>query len=210
MNETTPWHEGALALRGRSLDLAPEGDLSGRRNQNPPGIGLLALVAEDLRTHGSLLEPGFWAVAVHRFGNWRMDVRPRALRVPLSAVYRALHTLITWGWGIDLQYTVKLGRRVRLWHHGGMMLGARRIGDDVHIRHNVTIGVARRDAPEAKPVLEDRVDVGAGAAIVGDVRIGHDTRIGANTVVIESCAPGSVLFGVPARRVDLRGSRRAR
>jgi serine O-acetyltransferase len=185
---------------------SPEGpDLSGKFNQNPPEVGFLELIAEDFRTHDRRLgEPGFWAVAVHRFGNLRMDVRSKILRAPLSVTYRAMHRTVNWVWGIDLLYSHQLGRRVRLWHHGGMLLGARKIGNDVHIRHNVTLGMARRDDPrEAKPIIEDGVDIGTGAAILGDVRIGHDSVIGANTVVVRSFPPRSTLFGVPARPVHI-------
>src|SRR5207244_360231 len=119
----------------------PRGD----KNENPGSASLLALVREDFHTHDeSLLEPGFWAVAVHRFGNWRMGIRPKALRAPFSLAYKVASTSICWLWGIELGYTVKLGRRVRIWHHGGMVLSARSIGDDVHIRHNTTMGIARR------------------------------------------------------------------
>ena len=52
----------------------------GDRNQNPAGISFFQLIAEDFRTHESnLFVPGFWAVAIHRFGNLRMDIRPRLL-----------------------------------------------------------------------------------------------------------------------------------
>ena len=53
---------------------------------------------------------------------------------------------VEWTCGISLPYTVRLGRRVRIWHHSGMILHARSIGDDVHIRQNTTFGVVRRDA----------------------------------------------------------------
>lgn len=181
------------------------GDLSGRTNLNPEGIGILALIAEDWRTHDrKALDPGFLALAVHRFGNWRMNVKPRLLRAPLSASYQVLHTSVSWFWGIHLEYTVKVGRRVRIWHHGGMWIGARSIGDDVVLRHNVTIGMAHRtDDPDSKPVIEDRVDIGSGAAILGPVRVGADSVIGANSVVVRSFPPSSTLFGVPARPVRL-------
>ena len=56
----------------------PNAEEHGAANQNPSGMGLFALWREDLRTHdGKLLEQGFWAIAVHRFGNWRMGVRPK-------------------------------------------------------------------------------------------------------------------------------------
>jgi len=49
----------------------------GSSNENPPQVGLAALLAEDFHNHGSSLSSaGFWALAVHRFGNWRMSVRP--------------------------------------------------------------------------------------------------------------------------------------
>jgi serine O-acetyltransferase len=181
------------------------GDLSGRSNLNPKGMSLFELIREDFETHErNALAPGFLAVALHRFGNWRMDVKPRVLRAPLSASYHAMYVGMSWFFGINLQYSVQLGRRVRLWHHGGMWLGARSIGDDVHIHPNVTIGMARAsDDPEGKPVIEDRVDIGAGAAILGEVRVGADSVVGPNSVVVRSFPPRSTLFGVPARPVRI-------
>ena len=103
----------------------------GKTNQNPTGIGFIALLREDLANHyGSIWEQGFWAIAVHRFGNWRMGIRPKLLRFPFSLLHRVLNKCVEWSCGISLPYTVKLGRRVRIWHHGGMILHARSIGDD--------------------------------------------------------------------------------
>ena len=176
---------------------------TGATNENPKGLSLLSLLAEDLKTHDNdPLQPGFLAIAVHRFGNWRMD-QPKLVRAPLTVAYRVLEKAVDLGLGIDLAYTVKLGRRVRLWHHGGMVLGARSIGDDVHIRQNTTMGVLSRDELRAKPTIEDRVDIGAGACILGNVIVGHDTVIGANTVVVKDEPPHSTLFGIPARPVKL-------
>jgi len=176
----------------------PRGDT----NANPEGKGLLELVVEDFRTHDkNLFEPGFWAVAVHRFGNWRMGIAPKALRAPFSVAYKVASTSVKWLWGIDLGYTVRLGRRVRIWHHGGTVLSARSIGDDVHIRHNTTMGIARRSEVAKRPTIEDRVDIGVGACIVGDVTVGHDSVVGANAVVVTSFPPHSRVAGVPARAI---------
>lgn len=175
----------------------PEGH--GTRNLNPPGIGLLALLQEDLRTHdGKWLEQGFWAIAVHRLGNWRMGL-PKWLRIPFTLLYRFLFRWVEWTCGITLPYTVRLGRRVRIWHHGGMVLHAASIGDDVHIRQNTTFGIARKDRLFELPTIEDRVDIGCGAAILGNVTVGHDSVIGANAVVLKDVPPRSVAVGVPAK-----------
>ena len=172
----------------------------GDKNLNPSDIGFLALLLEDLRTYDkNPCDPGFWAVALHRFGNWRMAIRPKLLRVPFSLTYRILAWLVELVGGIHLPYTVRLGRRVRIWHHGGIVLHARSIGDDVHIRHNTTFGIASRSQVEAIPTIEQRVDIGCGACVLGNVTVGHDSQVGANAVVITDIPPYSTAVGVPAR-----------
>ena len=73
-----------------------------------------------------------------------MGIRPKVLRAPFSLAFRFLTRIIELIAGIHLPYTVRLGRRVRIWHHGGIVLHARSIGDDVHIRQNTTFGLAMR------------------------------------------------------------------
>jgi serine O-acetyltransferase len=182
----------------------------GTENRNPNGIGLIELIIEDFQTHdSSVAEPGFWTVALHRLGNARMAVEPRWLRAPLSASYKVAFVLTDWMFGIELPYTVKLGRRVRIWHHGGIVINARSIGDDVHIRHNTTLGVARRDALEQLPIIGDRVDIGAGACILGAVTVGDDALIGANSVVLHDVPRGATAVGAPAR-ILMKGQQLAR
>jgi len=175
----------------------------GEKNLNPTDISLGELLREDFRTHDhDLLAPGFWAIALHRFGNLRMDF-PQPFRAPASLLFRTGSRFFVLLFGIYVFYTVKLGRRVRIWYHGEMRLGARAIGDDVHIRHNTTFGLVSRSENTKKPVIEDRVDIGTGVCILGDVTVGHDSVIGANSVVVRSFPPHSVLFGVPARPVGV-------
>jgi serine O-acetyltransferase len=193
MTETTH-----LPLAATPAPIAPQGAL----NINPPGMGLWALLREDLNTHGrDFFEQGFWAVAVHRFGNWRMGIQPKLLRAPFSLLYRFLFKWVEWTCGITLPYTVRLGRRVRIWHHGGMILNAASIGDDVHIRQNTTFGIARKDRLYELPTIEDRVDIGCGAVVLGRITVGHDSVIGANAVVLQDVPPFSVAVGVPAKVV---------
>jgi serine O-acetyltransferase len=179
----------------------------GDRNLNPAGIGFLALLREDLRTHGgNPFEQGFWAIAVHRFGNWRMAL-PKPLRVAMTILYRFLYKCVEWTCGISLPYTVQLGRRVRIWHHGGMILHARSIGDDVSIRQNTTFGLVRPDRPLEIPTIGNRVDIGCGACVLGFITLGHDSRVGANAVVLVDVPPGATAVGVPARVIKCTGER---
>jgi len=173
--------------------------MRGDRNQNPTDMGLFALAREDLRTHGSFFAQGFWAVVVNRLGNWRMDL-PRFLRFPFTLLYNVMYRIVHWTCRIELPYIVRVGRRVRIWHHGGCVLGARSIGDDVQIRHNVTFGLTGHGDPIHRlPIIEERVIVGAGAVLLGPITIGHDSVIGANAVVTQSVPPYSLVTGIPGR-----------
>ena len=177
----------------------------GESNANPGGVGFWALVAEDFATHGrEVFSQGFWALFWHRFGNWRMGVRSRILRAPLTLLYRIFAKLCQWICGIDLPYTVRVGRRVRLEHFGGMVLVATEIGDDVTIRQNTTFGIVRTDGPHHRPIIGNGVDIGAGAVVLGAIRIGDGAMIGANAVVVRDVAPGDRVGGVPARSLTAR------
>src|ERR1039457_3061256 len=100
----------------------------GDRNENPKGISFWALIREDYQANGrDLFAQGFWALAIHRFGNWRMSVRWKICRASLTFLYRILAKACEIFGGIKLDYTVKVGRRVRLEHFGGMILVARKI-----------------------------------------------------------------------------------
>jgi serine O-acetyltransferase len=177
----------------------PRGD----ENLNPSDIGLRELIAEDYRTHGSdPLSPGFLALTIHRLGNWRMGVRSKLLRAPLTLAYRVAHEASIALWGIDLPYNSRLGRRLRFAHHGCVFVGAWSIGDDVTIRHSVTIGLNRRGTKLA-PIIGNGVEIGPGACIVGGIEIGDDCYIGANSVVGDSVPAGTQVLGVPARKVEL-------
>ena len=172
----------------------------GTKNRNPDGIGFWALVAEDFRTHDrEILTQGFWALFWHRFGNARMSIRFRPLRMVFSLFYWIMVRITQWTTGIDLNYAVVVGRRVKLEHFGGMVLAARAIGDDVVIRQNTTFGVTSRFKLGHLPTIGDGVDIGVGSAILGDVRIGKGSVVGANAVVTKDVPAFALVGGVPAR-----------
>ena len=172
----------------------------GKNNMNPKDLSFWELVREDFYTNdANLFHQGFLMLFVHRFGNWRMDVRLRLLRAPLTLLYRFLNKLTQLFFGMKLDYTVKVGRRVKLEHFGGMILGAREIGNDVILRQNTTLGIRSVEDLNAKPTIGDFVDIGAGAVIVGNISVGENSVIGANSVVYMNVPPSSVVVGVPGR-----------
>jgi serine O-acetyltransferase len=158
-------------------------------------------IQEDWQAHGrDWTKPGFRAVVIQRFGVWRMSIKPLLLRAPLSVFYRSLYRKVRNTYGIDLPYSVQLGRRVVIEHQGAIVIhGNCVIGDDCIIRQGVTLGNRHLNRPLEAPVLGDRVNVGAGAKILGKVQLGDDVNIGANAVVLMDVPPGETAVGIPAK-----------
>jgi len=157
-------------------------------------------IREDWRTHDrQWIRQGFWVMVVYRFGNWRYGIRSRALRLPFSFVYKFLKLLMEILTGIELPCEAKLGRRFRIDHFGGIVISGDAVfGDDCVIRNGVTVGL-RHTGQRGAPIIGDRADIGAGAKILGSIRIGNDVAIGANAVVITDVPSNSIAVGVPAK-----------
>jgi len=113
--------------------------------------------------------------------------------------------LSMWVLGVEIPWLTDIGPRLRLPHpHGIVLNAASRIGADVVMRHGVTVG-GRRGSFDC-PVIGDRVDIGAGASMVGDISIGDDARVGIGAVVLRDVPPGAAAYGNPAVVADPRPS----
>lgn len=156
-------------------------------------------IRQDLAAHhGDWAAQGFWALAVYRFGRWRYTVRPALLRKALSLVYRVLYKLVQIVTGIELPCEVPIGRGFVIEHSGGIVVsGFARFGENCRIRNGVVVGLARVEDPCA-PQIGDHVDIGAGAKLLGNIRIGSHVRIGANAVVLCDVPDHSIAVGIPA------------
>ncbi len=156
-------------------------------------------IRQDLRTYGGHFgSQGFWVMVVYRFGRWRYGVRPPVFRKLLSAIYRVLFKLVQILTGVELPCEVELGRNFVIDHFGGIVVsGYARFGDNCRIRNGVVVGLARTDDPCA-PHIGDNVDIGAGAKVLGRIRIGNNVAIGANAVVLCDVPDNCVAVGVPA------------
>jgi len=176
-------------------------DLSGK------AMGLVAHIREDIdcvferdpaaRTRFEVLltYPGLHAVLSHRVSHrlwgrgWKFSARL------LSFLSRMMTN-------VDIHPGATIGRRLFIDHGAGVVIGeTAEIGDDVTLYHGVTLGGTSLSKGKRHPTLEDRVLVGAGAKILGPVRVGEGANIGANSVVISDVPPEMTVVGIPGRVV---------
>ena len=154
------------------------------------GLSLWEMLKEDYAVHHKdWSRPGFRAIAVYRFGHWRLGVRSRLLRGLMGIFYWRLFRFVRNVYGIEIAATVQIGRRLEIAHQGAIVVHAfATIGDDCVIRQGVTLGVGglnrEGDFAQSGPVIGDRVDFGAGCKVVGKVVIGDDVNIAPNAVVL--------------------------
>lgn len=153
----------------------------------------------DLRAHGGdWAAQGFWVMLVYRFGRWRYSVRPAMLRKVFSLLYKVLYKFVQILTGIELPCEVIVGRNFVIDHFGGIVVsGYAQFGDDCRIRNGVVIGLKNIAEPVA-PIIGNNVDIGAGAKILGAIKVGNNVVIGANAVVITDVPDNSLAVGVPA------------
>lgn len=164
-------------------------------------------IREDWHTYGhQLSRQGLWAMVIYRFGRWRYKIRWRWLRMPFSFLYKVLKPVSEVVTGIELPCEVTLGRRFRIDHFGGIVISGDAVfGNDCVIRNGVTVGL-KHAGHRGAPILGDRVDVGAGAKILGPIRIGDDVLVGANAVVLIDVPSNSIAVGVPARVIPRKAA----
>ncbi len=162
-------------------------------------------VREDWHAQGGAwIRHGFYALLIYRFGRWRYGIKPRWLRMPFSFAYHLLKMFADTVLGIELPCEVALGQRLVIEHVGGIVISGDAVfGDDCVIRNGVTVGLRRR-GERGSPRLGDRVDIGAGAKLLGPIRIGNDVAIGANAVVLCDVPDGCIAVGVPAKVIQRR------
>lgn len=143
---------------------------------------------------------GLHAVWWHRFSHrlWKRGLR---------FIPRAISQLTRFMTGIEIHPGATIGRRLFIDHGMGVVIGETTvIGDDVHLYHQVTLGGTGHDRGKRHPTIGNRVVIGAGAKVLGNIEIGDDSAVGANAVVVSSAPPRSTLVGIPAKPRPRRGA----
>jgi len=144
---------------------------------------------------------GFHALIAYRFAHWLCSHR-----VPF--VPRVISQLARWLTGVEIHPAAKIGTGFFIDHGMGVVIGeTAEIGDHVTLFQGVTLGGTGKERGKRHPTLGNHVVVGAGAKILGGIKIGDNVKIGANSVVLKSVPPNSTVIGVPARVIKTEGER---
>src|SRR6059036_3770334 len=145
---------------------------------------------------------GFHALLAYRLSHWLW-----ARGVPF--VPRVISQLARWLTGIEIHPAAKIGTGFFIDHGMGVVIGeTAEIGDYVTLFQGVTLGGTGKERGKRHPTLGNHVVVGAGAKILGGIKIGDNVKIGANSVVLKSVPANSTVIGVPARVIKTEGGER--
>ncbi len=140
--------------------------------------------------------PGVWAIAWYRVANrlhqhnWKR----------LARVLMGFNQIIT---NIDIHPAATIGNRVFIDHGTGVVIGETTIiEDDVLIYQGVTLGGVNLSTGKRHPTIKQGAVIGAGAKVLGNITIGKNSKVGANSVVVKEVPDHSTAIGIPARVVD--------
>jgi serine O-acetyltransferase len=140
--------------------------------------------------------PGVHAIWGHRVSHWLWGRGAKVAARTLGEITRILT-------GVDIHPGATLGTGLFIDHATGVVIGeTAEVGDDVTIYHGVTLGGSGKDSGKRHPTIGDRVTIGAGAKILGAIKIGDDSRIGANAVVVKEVPSSAVVVGVPGQAIS--------
>nr|WP_028717896.1 serine O-acetyltransferase [Paracoccus yeei] len=164
---------------------------------------LLAVYERDPATH-RLMQPilffkGFQALQAYRIGHWlwqqgRSDMA-YFVQMRCSEVF-----------GVDIHPAARIGTGVMIDHAHSIVIGETAVvGNDVSMLHSVTLGGTGKEDGDRHPKIGNGVMIGAGAKVLGNIHVGHHSRIAAGSVVLSDVPPCKTVAGVPARIVGDAG-----
>ena len=189
-----PEHPAVRGPGRLAMLAALRADLRAARERDPAARSTVELV---------LCYPGVHAIWGHRASSWLWR-HGRTLSARLCSAFTQRLT------GVDIHPAAVLGPGLFIDHAVGVVIGeTAEVGADVTIYHGVTLGGTSLEHGKRHPTVGDRVTIGAGAKVLGPITIGHDSRIGANAVVVKPVPPDSVVVGVPGQVIMRRHARAA-
>lgn len=168
-------------------------------------MGIISRLEEDIKTvfredpaarntvEVILCYPGLHAIWVHRISYW---VWKHGFKTPA----RLLSHITRFLTGIEIHPAAEIGRRFFIDHGMGVVIGeTTEIGDDVLIYQGVVLGGVSQEKIKRHPTVGNKVVIGAGAVLLGPIKVGDNSKIGAGSVVISDVPENSTVVGVPGR-----------
>ena len=162
------------------------GDARSIRDKDPAARGTLEVI---------LLYAGFHAIVWHRISNffWRHK---------LKLIARLTSQLGRFFTGVEIHPAAKIGSGLLIDHGMGVVIGeTAEIGNNCTIYHGVTLGGTGKDVGKRHPTIGNNVLIGAGAKVLGPFKVGDNSMIGANSVVLKEIEPNTTVVGIPGRIV---------
>ena len=164
---------------------------------------LVAVLDRDPVTH-RLLQPllyfkGFQAIQAHRVAHhlWSEGRRDLAYVIQMRT---------SEAFGVDIHPGARMGKGVMIDHAHSVVIGETAVvGDNVSMLHSVTLGGTGKEDEDRHPKIGDGVLIGAGAKVLGNIKVGYCSRIAAGSVVLEDVPPCKTVAGVPSRIVGEAG-----
>lgn len=148
-----------------------------------------------------LTYPSFYAILFHRWAHFLYQRNGFLISRVLANFSRFLT-------GIEIHPGAVLGRRVFIDHGMGVVIGeTAEVGDEVVIFHGVTLGGTGKDKGKRHPTIGNNVLLSAHVQVLGPIRIGDNSKIGASAVVLEEIPANSTAVGIPAKVVKLNGEK---
>lgn len=142
---------------------------------------------------------GFHAIQTHRLAHWLLNQGRRDFALYLQSRSSALFQT-------DINPAARIGKGIFLDHATGLVVGETAvIGDDVSILHGVTLGGTGKEGSDRHPKIGNGVLIGAGSSILGNIKVGHCSKIAAGSVVLSEVPPCKTVAGVPAKVVGEAG-----
>ncbi|HVY20565.1 MAG TPA: serine O-acetyltransferase [Bauldia sp.] len=157
----------------------------------------------DRRIEPVLYFKGFHAIQTHRLAHWLWNKGRKDFALYLQSRSSSI-------FGTDISPAAPMGRGIMLDHATGIVVGrTATIGDDVSILQDVTLGGTGKETGDRHPKVRDRVLIGAGAKILGNIEIGEGAKVAAGSVVLHAVPPYTTVAGVPAKVIGEIGGNAA-
>ncbi len=130
----------------------------------------------------------------------------KVLRILVFPFARVLYRHYKYKYGYDIPYECDIGPGLLIYHFGGIIFVPQKCGKNVTISHTTTVGMKICNGLKKYPVLKDNIYLAPGAKVIGNITVGSNTAVGANSVLLNDTQNNSIIAGIPGKVISYNGS----